>query len=197
MKYLILGNAPGLDPRAAIADADIVIQINSCIYLDEVSASKTKFIFITNSGYPYDFSEYLTGFSSNKLKPTIVVARNPSLYEVKRRFLWNLNRSISEYYVTYPETLERIDPYFPMELASEECGWEIERDLAANGCSAYYMPSTGYIAFHWIKKKISANDTVELFGFTHKGWPLHPWKYEQKMMHAFAYNCHCDKLLRS
>ena len=50
------------------------------------------------------------------------------------------------------------------------------------GMAPACMPSTGMIAYDWVRRRLEAWDYLFTEGFTFEGWAGHPWAIERQLI---------------
>jgi hypothetical protein len=194
MRYLLVGNAPIDGMEASIRDADVIIQTNKCLHVDLIPRGKTKYVVITNTGTPSKkvvrHVRKLT--TQNKLGDfSLVFARNEAYSLEKVRRLKAVATGIFRFFRSYrsfrcPLDKKAIAAEFKLIEIGADFSAQLDRRLMALGMKENQLPSTGLIAFEWIKTLMRPGDQLEPIGFTHQGWDGHPWTIEAQLVRPYT-----------
>ena len=186
MHYLLIGNGD-IDLNAfseALNEADVIIQINKCRHIELTKGHSTSYIFLVNTGE--DVSELVSHLLSlnnyPELKSTsIILARNILYYLLKLQLLKQLSRPSWVFYSTSSSYL-KLANLWRVKSVSFLFSLLLDIRLFRLGMPPSSMPSTGLIAYMWLRKRLCKNDTLKVIGFTFEGWERHPWDIERKLL---------------
>jgi hypothetical protein len=45
-----------------------------------------------------------------------------------------------------------------------------------------FMPSTGMVAYDWLRRRLRTGDSLAVEGFAFQGWEGHPWQIESQLI---------------
>lgn len=194
MRYLLVGNAPIDGQEASIRDADVIIQTNKCLHVDLIPQEKTRYVIITNTGTPsrkvvrhvrrLRVGKKLGDFS-------LVFARNEEYSLEKVRRLKATATGLFRFFRSYrsfrcPLDKKALAAEFKLIEISLDFSAQLDKRLMALGMKEDQLPSTGLIAFEWIKTLMQPGDHLEPIGFTHQGWDGHPWTIEAQLVRPYT-----------
>ena len=194
MRYLLVGNAPIDGMEASIRDADVIIQTNKCLHVDLIPQEKTKYVIITNTGTPSKkvVRHVRKLLARKKLSDfSLVFARNEAYSEEKIRRLKAAATGFFRIFRSYrsfrcPLDKKAIAAEFKLIEIEAAFSAELDQRLMALGMKEDQLPSTGLIAFEWIKTLMRPGDHLEPIGFTHQGWDGHPWTIEAQLVRPYT-----------
>ena len=186
MRFLLVGNGPAGDLARASAEADSIIQINTCRHASQLDAGKTHHVFIVNMGQTVSahLCETIHGNGALLANATIMLTRNPFFYAAKRAFLQarSWHQTFHDYQLT--ESWKSLVKTWPIERISAFAALRLERKMRRLGMDLESMPSTGMIAYDWLHRRLKPGDTLTVEGFTFEGWKGHPWAIESQLIRS-------------
>jgi hypothetical protein len=153
MRYLLVGNGPSEGCAVKAKHADEIIQINSFHHIQRIPLEKTSYVAITNMG--------------SKATQQIITAA------AKMHNTWTAHEYTHIEIKNLPWKMYAVPFFFTLQL---------ERRLLELGMPPSCMPSTGMIAYHWLKWKLRRGDSLDIAGFTFEGWEGHPWAIEKTLV---------------
>ena len=186
MKYVLLGNGK-IKPSKSFADADCVVQFNHCRHIDRVPPAAQRWVFLSNTGSPMQRNvEILCAMPDHPALQDAVMmqARNPAFYRLKRAWL-RLRLSPHWQDFTPSDAGAALAAFWSVKTMNFGASLGLDRLLRARGMAAHMMPSTGMIAFDWVRAQMRPEDLLRIEGFGWQGWEGHPWAIERAMMQAF------------
>lgn len=194
MRYLLVGNAPIHGMEQSIRDADVIIQTNKCLHVERIPREKTKYVIITNTGTPSKkVVRHVRKLAArNKLVDfSLVFARNEAYSEEKIRRMKAEATGIFRFFRSYrsyrcPLDKQAIAAEFNLIEIDADFSAQLDKRLMALGMKEGQLPSTGLIAFEWIKTLMQSGDHLEPIGFTHQGWDGHPWTIEAQLVRPYT-----------
>ena len=174
MHYLLVGNGECANIAELATNADVIVQINTCRH-NALLPKRTKYVFLINSGdQMWNVTQQMP--QEIPLCATIILAKNRYLYWIKRRLLKAMG-------IPGFETFEMCGkPPFPVKTISFFEAAGLEYTMRRNGMGFRYHPSTGMVAYNWLRKRLKAGDTLSLAGFTFEGWGGHVWAIERELI---------------
>lgn len=184
MHYLLVGNGPAAGLAAAASQADVIVQINDCPHAQTLPRSRTLYVFLVNSGGPDvcpQVVERLIGRRAYLPNASIVLARNPAFYTMKR---WLMRARRHRHWGDYrlSKAWTRLRGLCRIHTVSCLYALRLELLLIEGGMPRSFMPSTGMIAYDWLRRRLRPGDSVAIEGFTFQGWHRHPWNVERQLV---------------
>ncbi len=176
MHYLLVGNAECKNVAELAKDADVIVQINSCRH-NAMLPKRTGYVFLINSGG--QMSSVVQKMPLPELgNATVILARNPMLYSLKKRLLKAIKIPGFETFEMCPK------PSLPMpvKMISFFEAFRLEYRMRRNGMAFRFHPSTGMVAYYWLCNRIKDEDSISIAGFTFEGWHGHPWAIERRLI---------------
>jgi len=154
VRYLLVGNAPNPN-LAAAKHANAIIQFNACPNAEALAAYHTPYVFVVNTGHA------TSGRVVEQLRPlrpllpdaTIVLARNPTYYTLKK---WILRECGQEHWRAFQISSARacLRDLWRIETLSFLSSLRVDLLMMAKGMPFPYQPSTGLIAYHWLRQRL-------------------------------------------
>ncbi|MDP9128067.1 MAG: hypothetical protein M3N08_07410 [Pseudomonadota bacterium] len=184
MRYLLVGNGPAPDIEAAAEQADVIVQINRCIHADRLPAERTRYIFLVNTDVNLSarvVDELYAARDSFK-NVSIVRARNPTLYTFKKLLLIAQGKGRWRNFRLSP-AWKRLRKLWPVQKVSLVSSFILEVEMSSRGMPLDFQPSTGLIAYRWLRARLKPGDSLDIAGFTFEGWDRHPWRIERQLVH--------------
>lgn len=176
MNYLLVGNGECTNIADLAASADIIVQINSCRH-NAMLQKRTCFVFLINSGGQMD--SVIQKMPLDDLQSaTIILSRNPFVYWLKYNLLKAMRLPEFETF----EMCNRPSLPMPTKVISFIEALQLEYTMRRNGMAFRYHPSTGMVAYYWLRKRLQPEDTLSLAGFTFEGWEGHVWAIERELI---------------
>jgi hypothetical protein len=183
MRYLLIGNAP--DQAEAVSKAaeraDIVLQIDHCRYAEILPRVRANYVFLTNAGATAEVWSpimnrllSLPNASVFQHDTRLILARNPAFYAVKKSLMRARGKPFWRNYSTNQLT-EPVARLWPSETISFYSSLRLEFKLHRLGKRPTLMPSTGLIAYDWLRRRWQDWDYIGVEGFTFVGWDFRPW----------------------
>lgn len=176
MRYLLVGNGECKNAADLAADADVIIQINSCRH-NAVLPKRTRYVFLINSGG--QMSSVIEKMPLSELgSATVILARNPTVYSIKQRLL--KLKQIPDF-----ETFEicgRPTLPMPVKMIGFLEGLRLEYKMRVLGMPFRLHPSSGMVAYYWLCNRLKEGDELSLAGFSFEGWHGHPWAIERRII---------------
>lgn len=182
MRYLLVGNAPNCTDAVAkkAEHADAVVQCNNCAYARMLPSVQHNYVFVTNTvrrpGTIRALEHRLTSLRSLPAfaSTDIVLCRNPYAYALGRRIF----RGRFDVY-RRSSVLSR---FWPVRTVSFASTVRLHMSLLKRGMEIRQVPSTGMVAYDWVRRRLQPGDSLLLVAFTHQGWQGHPWHLEREIM---------------
>jgi hypothetical protein len=182
MRYLLVGNGPSKDVEAKAKHAEAIVQINSCMHAARIPFGKTTHVFLVNTGInacPPTVKELM---GKKELLPSITVvrSRNEVFYYLKGKLIGLRSQWHARDYIV--NDAWRNLPW-PTEEVSFKSTMKLEYKLLKAGMPVGWVPSTGMIAYHWLRQKLTSGDSLDITGFTFEGvFERHPWEIEKTLI---------------
>jgi hypothetical protein len=190
MRYLLIGNAENCTDAVAEAAtrADIIVQINTCRYAELLPRVRANYVFVTNSGSAADTDadKIMDRLLSLRARPVfhttrLILARNPAFYTLKKYWLCARRPSPWRAY-NIQQQWRALRKIWPMQSVALLPTVRLEREMRMLGMAPACMPSTGMIAYDWVRRRLEAWDYLFTEGFTFEGWAGHPWAIERQLI---------------
>ena len=184
--YLLIGNATGQTEKVAhaAAQADVIVQINHCHYADVLPKVRACYLFLANTGiHTGAITDHLLSICHMPVfnNTTLLLARNPAFYTIKKYLLQARRLELAKDYVVN-EQWEPASRLWPTETISFLSAVMLDLALSRRGMPPSYQPSTGMIAYDWIRRRLRPHDRLAVEGFTFEGWRFHPWAVEREVI---------------
>lgn len=182
MRYLLVGNAPNCaDAVVKMAEhGDAIVQCNNCAYAEMLPSVQHNYVFVTNTAPAPEMvraiEKRLTSLRSLPVfaSTDIVLCRNPYAYALGKyvfRERFDVYRCSSE-----------LSRFWPVRTVSFASSVRLHFALLKRGMEICQMPSTGMVAYDWVRRRLRPGDSLLLAGFTHQGWQGHPWHVESEIV---------------
>lgn len=182
MRYLLVGNAPncgdGVVKKAEHADA--IVQCNNCAYAEMLPFAQHNYVFVSNTAPRPEviraIERRLTSLRSLPVfaSTDIVLCRNPYAYALGKHVFgerFAVHRYASE-----------LNRFWPVRTVSFASTVRLHIDLLKRGMEIRQMPSTGLVAYDWVRRRLQPGDSLLLAAFAHQGWRGHPWHLEREIV---------------
>ena len=108
-------------------------------------------------------------------------SRNALFHRLKGKLVRLASERRARDYITCNKRCRQSLPW-PVEEISFISTLKLEYKLLKAGMKFGWMPSTGMIAYHWLRQKVERGDSLDITGFTFEGWGGHPWHIEKTMV---------------
>ena len=182
MRYLLVGNAPNCADAVVTKakHADVVVQCNGCAYAEVLPSARANYVFVTNtapqSGTIRSIEHRLTSLRSLPVftSTSIVLCRNPAAYTLAK-FVLRAGFHVGK------DSVE-LNRLWPVRTVSFVSTVRLHVRLLKRGMEICQMPSTGMVAYDWVRRRLRPGDSLLLAGFTHQGWQGHPWHVEREIV---------------
>lgn len=182
MRYFLVGNAPNCADAVVTnaRHADVIVQCNGCTYAEFLPSAQVNYVFVTNTApEPGTISAIERRLTSLRSLPvftstSIVLCRNPHAYRLGKYVLragFHIRKESVE--------LNRL---WPVRTVSFVSTVRLHMRLLRLGMRMSQMPSTGMVAYDWVRRRLRPTDSLLVAGFAHQGWPGHPWDLEREMI---------------
>jgi hypothetical protein len=188
LRYLLVGNAPDCSDAVlkSAQHAEAIVQLNKCAYAEILPPDRTNYIVITNSGQVSEWLSIVDRVASVITMPAfrnarVVFARNPLFYTLKKHAIRARGNPMWEFYRINRLQEDRCSNW-PLETSSFASTLRLEWKLLRLGMRKSSMPSTGMIAYHWLRERVTNTDAIILEAFTFHGWHIHPWPIEKQLV---------------
>lgn len=161
----------------------MIVQINDCRHVDRVDASLTKYVVMTNGEFVVAerLMDSLYPLRDRLKAAKVIFARNRVLMYAKKAMLKCMGSVDAGTFVHVPAP-EEFARLWNVEEVSFEMSIELEMKLRRLGMRLGDMPSTGLIAYEWLRHNMAPQDSLQLAGFTFQGWDHHPWAIEKQIV---------------
>lgn len=186
MRYLLIGNA--LNSADAVVkaapSADIIIQHNTCDYAELLPQVRANYVFVTNSGpHAYKIMNRLLALRQTPVFTTtrLILARNRAFYTLKKHLMRARKHPVWPAYRIHRQW-NAVSRIWPMQTMSFGSTVRLEGKLLRLGMARWRMPSTGMIAYDWLRRRLQPSDCLFTEGFTFEVWHGHPWAIEKQLI---------------
>lgn len=190
MKVALVGNGPVAQDYSAIIDScDVVVRVNMCSTYGGNTGTRLDVLALCNTGVA---AVHVMNPRSNHFigrAPEIWLSRNPCLYnEMRLHFRGQMAEQFFEEYswvVTGPAFKGKV-----IRAMDYTLGATLFEKLGKLQGQPFVMPSTG---IRLLEELIQSPDLlpqrpsmVYVVGFTHEGWPGHPWAAERALVDQYV-----------
>jgi hypothetical protein len=182
MRYLLIGNAPNCADAVVenAAHADVIIQCNGCTYAEVLPSVRDNYVFVSNTAPKPEIigaiEHRLTSLRSLPVftSTSIILCRNPRAYTLGAYLLRGRLNVRTEFF--------ELNRFWPVRAVSFVSTVRLHTSLLKLGMQIRQMPSTGMVAYDWIRRRLRPTDSLLVAGFTHQGWQGHPWHLEREII---------------
>lgn len=156
--------------------------------MNSIPAEKTRYIFIANTRpVAREILKYVNETVRSAIGDNfiLVVSRNENFYNTKNLNLQALN---DEMHIKYGVVLNKkgLSDDFDVIEVGHSFSEDLDDSLIRRGMKVGQMPSTGLIAYEWLKTIMNTGDELRIAGFTHSGWWGHPWELEKDIIKDYV-----------
>ena len=169
MRYLLIA-----------AHADVIIQCNGCTYAEVLPSVQDNYVFVSNTAPKPEIigaiEHRLTSLRSLPVftSTSIILCRNPRAYTLGAYLLRGRLNVRTEFF--------ELNRFWPVRAVSFVSTVRLHTSLLKLGMQIRQMPSTGMVAYDWIRRRLRPTDSLLVAGFTHQGWQGHPWHLEREII---------------
>lgn len=180
-RIALVGNGPISNDCSNDIDAHhFVIRFNSCPNYGD-TGYRTDILVLTNTGPPArGFAYGQSPIGSRALASTRKVWFTYSPELVATASVGSDPETWTEY---SREIVARHNFEGRWRYLDPQIYWAAQSKLSNLGAAAYSRPSSGMLTLFHIRKHFRW-PRVTLYGFTHEGWPGHPWQAEKSLIES-------------
>lgn len=184
MRYWLIGNGDiAQETYAEInAQADCIVQINACRHVEGLDAAKTRYVFITNTGDTSDAVEGLLRHEKRLVSSIVYLSRNRFYYNMKKRWLRRIVRYPQWWNFAECGSWRGLRGVWPIRSVGFVESARLDVDMMRRGMTQEKMPSTGLVAYDWIRRRLKPGDGLNVDGFSFVGWEGHAWEIEKRIV---------------
>lgn len=187
MRYLLVGNGPVSDDfEDRVRRASYVVQIDGCRHADRVPAKKARYVFVTDTG-PEASPEVITALLERWLLlpvATVILSSDPTYTRLKGLAL-RIRGNRNWRFCRMSPAWETLRGLYRIERLTFIDRLVLDLLLARCGMPPSVNPSTGAVAYDWLRRRMGELDSLEIDGFTVEGREGHAWHVERAFVHPF------------